>query len=121
MEPDQVDPTTLVPNAPAQLACRLDDDRWPARLTVTGDLDEATVDAFAAALRRATAEAPAVQLDLRGLTLLSAAGVRELYHHQHAIVSVLAAPSGIVHRILVCTGFAGPDGLPIVTDRPGPR
>lgn len=115
MEPDQVDPTALAPDAGAHLACHLDDRSWPARLTVTGDLDEATVRAFAAALGQATARAPAVQLDLRGLTLLSAAGIRELYHHQHAIVSVLADPGGIVHRILVRTGFAGPDGVPITS------
>jgi RND superfamily putative drug exporter len=55
-------------------------DDGQVHVTLTGELDTATVERFAGSLAVVEAEAPAVLvIDLRGLTFMDSAGLRELF------------------------------------------
>jgi hypothetical protein len=95
------------------LTCSYEDDQWPARLTVTGDVDLVTVNQFAVALSRAIAREPGLLVDLRHLTFIGAVGVRELCVHRSGIAGILV--DQFMFRLLTVTGIARANDLPIMT------
>ncbi|SCL71632.1 anti-anti-sigma factor [Micromonospora peucetia] len=94
------------------------DDRLHMEITVadhavemraTGEVDIATVGAFRSALWAAPAR-PALRLDLSGVSLLSAAGVRALVAAHLRVRArggelVLLRPDPVVERVLRATGL----------------
>ena len=96
-----------------RLVCRHDDNHWPARLTVIGDIDLATADQFAAALRQAIGRTPDLVVDMRDLTFIGVVGVRELCAQRDGIAGILV--DEFMFRLLTVTGVALAYDLPIMT------
>ncbi|MGW4527721.1 STAS domain-containing protein [Amycolatopsis sp. NPDC004378] len=103
--------------SPAELiTCLFNDHERPAWLTVRGEIDVSTVGELDAALRRSSAAAAGLVIDLRAATVCSAVGIRVLCRYRDAITAVLVAPRGSVHRVLTLPVIAEIHELPIMTD-----
>jgi anti-anti-sigma factor len=99
---DLDDPSRSCP----ELSCRYQDGTRPARLVISGEIDTATAERFAAALTEAVGRGSGLLVDLRGLTYLGSVGVGVLWRNHEGIATVLVAPGSVVHRVLAYSGFA---------------
>lgn len=82
-------------------------------VTVTGDVDLATVENFVALLTQATAQAPAITVDMRGVTFCDSSGVRALFAVAATTkLSLMVRAAGPMIKLL---GISGLDRIATVT------